>query len=208
MVEPHRVEAIDVIDGGFLVRCGCGWRETFADRDSLVDGVNEHRAAARGARRREPLRAAPQEVGDEDGIDVRDAVDLRHEEETRPRLLVVDDEPDIREWLRVMFRARGWMVNTARSAEEGLEMALRLRPAMILLDQRLPDAPGLSIGRTLRAHLPHTTVVMFSASLDLVEEEEAARLGMRTISKVDRAALVTFVDAHYGARQRQGGATS
>lgn len=177
-----------------MVRCACGWSATFANRDALVDGVNQHRAAPK-ARRRAPLRAAPRQP-DEDEIDVREAVDLRHEDDDRVRLLVVDDEPDIRDWLRVTFRAQGWAVNTARNAEEGLEMARRLRPTVVLLDQRLPDAPGLSIGRTLRAELPEMTVVMFSASLDLLEEEEAARLGIVTISKVDRVALFALLDAH------------
>ena len=201
MTEAHRVEAIDVVDQGFVVRCACGWNGTFYDRDSLVDGVNEHRAARR--RRRRPRRAAP--APPEETVDVRDSVDLREGDGGTPRVLLVDDEPDIRDWLRITFRERGWMVNTAGTAEEGLEMARRLRPAMVLLDQRLPDAPGLSIGRTLRDERPEMTVVMFSASLDLLEEEEAARLGMVTISKVDRTALLSLADARRAAHQRGTG---
>ena len=203
MTEAHRVEAIDVVDQGFVVRCACGWNGTYFDRDSLVDGVNEHRAGSR-RRRKKPLRAAP--APPEETVDVRDSVDLREEVAgDPPRVLIVDDEPDIRDWLRITFRERGWKVNTAGTAGEGLEMALRLRPALVLLDQRLPDAPGLSIGRTLRDERPEITVVMFSASLDLLEEEEAARLGMVTISKVDRNALLALADARRDAHQRGAG---
>jgi CheY-like chemotaxis protein len=203
VIEAHRVEAIDVVDEGFVVRCACGWHGTYVDRDSLVDGVNEHRATSR-RRRKEPLRAAPAPPGET--VDVRDSVDLREEADgDPPRVLVVDDEPDIRAWLRITFRERGWMVNTAGTAEEGLEMARRLRPALVLLDQRLPDAPGLSIGRTLREEHPEMTVVMFSASLDLLEEEEAATLGMVTISKVDRTALLSLADTRRDAHQRGAG---
>jgi hypothetical protein len=49
------------------------------------------------------------------------------------------------------------------------------------------------------------TVVMFSASLDLLEEEEAARLGMVTISKVDRTALLSLADTRRDAHQRGAG---
>lgn len=145
-----------------------------------------------GARRREPLRAAPE-------VDVRAVVDLDATplEDGRPRVLVVDDEVDIRDWLRVELRAQGWLVNCARSVAEGTEMALRLRPHLILLDQRLPDGRGLDAGREIRRQRPEISVILFSAYLDLAAEEEAASLGIQTISKVDRVALFATVGAHH-----------
>ena len=151
-------------------------------------------------RRREPLRAAPTEV------DLTSTVDLTaapapppppSSEDERPRALIVDDEVDIRDWLRVELRAQGWMVNCARSVAEGTEMALRLRPHLVLLDQRLPDGHGLTMARQLQQDAPAIHVVLFSAYLDLAAEEEAAALGVQTISKVDRTALFATVAVHH-----------
>ena len=113
----------------------------------------------------------------------------------RPRVLVVDDEPDVRDWLRIALHQDGWNVNAARTAGEGIEMAQRLHPQVVLVDQLLPDEPGLVCGRWLRKHLPDITVVMFSAHLDLRTEEAAATAGISTISKVDHVALLTTMTA-------------
>lgn len=148
-----------------------------------------------------PVVSRPAADAGDQVIDLRPAeADERHDaqawpDDDRPRILVVDDEPDIREWLRVALGVRGWHVNAARSASEGLEMALRLHPDIVLLDQRLPDGTGLEVGRTLRDERPDLRLLMFSAYLDLPAEEEAEALGIRTISKVDRAALFATLDA-------------
>jgi DNA-binding response OmpR family regulator len=121
----------------------------------------------------------------------------------RPRVLIVDDEPDVRDWLRIALHQDGWNVNAARSSDEGREMAHRLLPAVVLLDQLLPDAPGLDCGRWLRAHHPEITVIMFSAYLDLKTEEDAAALDISTISKVDHLALLTTMTALREGMQRR-----
>ena len=150
-------------------------------------------------RRRAPLRAAPK-------ADIRSAIDLTEAgapgaqvEDGRPRVLIVDDEADIRDWLRLELRERGWLVNCARDVAEGTEMALRLRPHVVLLDQRLPDGRGLDAGRRLREERPEVHLILFSAYLDLDAEEEAARLGIQTISKVDGNALFATIGAHHDA---------
>jgi len=151
---------------------------------------------------------------DDATVDVRTAVDVRapespidltgdHRLDERPRVLIVDDEPDVRDWLRIALHQDGWNVNAARSSEEGREMAHRLRPSVVLLDQSLPDAPGLDCGRWLREHHPDITVIMFSAYLDLRTEEDAAALGISTISKVDHVALLTTMTALREGMQRR-----
>jgi CheY-like chemotaxis protein len=146
--------------------------------------------------------------GSPDTVDVRAAetpIDLTGEQvlEGRPRVLIVDDEPDVRDWLRIALHHDGWNVNAARSSGEGSEMARRLQPQVVLLDQQLPDEPGLACGRRLREHLPQLTVVMFSAHLDLRAEEQAAELGISTISKVDHVALLTTMTALRMGMQRR-----
>jgi two-component system response regulator (stage 0 sporulation protein F) len=133
-------------------------------------------------------------------IDVREPVDLTVAEEPdddlRPRILIVEDEPDIREWLRVALQQSGWRVNCAPSVKTALEMANRLHPNLVLLDQRLPDGKGMDCARTLRSTHPEMRLLMFSAYLDLEAEAEAESLGMQTISKVDGKSLFDVLRAH------------
>jgi DNA-binding response OmpR family regulator len=113
----------------------------------------------------------------------------------RRRILLVDDEPDVRGWLRIALEPLRWDVNAARNASEAVEMAVRLLPDVVLLDQRLPDGTGIEVGRWLRQNQPAMQLVMFSAFLDLRTEEEAAELGITTISKVDHKALFATLAA-------------
>ena len=45
-MDVHEVAAIDVTDGGYLIRCACGWTAVLADREELVERWNDHRAKA------------------------------------------------------------------------------------------------------------------------------------------------------------------
>jgi CheY-like chemotaxis protein len=113
-----------------------------------------------------------------------------------PRLIVVDDDPDIREWLRIALELQGWVVDEAGSAEEALEMVDRVQPDLAILDHHLPGATGLGCARVLRERHPGMRLVMFSAYLDAVEGTEAERLELETISKVDHDSLLRYLSAH------------
>lgn len=108
---------------------------------------------------------------------------------------MLDDEPDVFAWLRIALEALRWDVNGARTTSDAVEMATRLLPDVVLLDQRLPDGTGIEVGRWLRVNQPKMRLVMFSAYLDLPTEEEAASLGITTISKVDTKALMATLAA-------------
>ncbi len=66
------------------------------------------------------------------------------------RILVIDDEAPIRRLLRVALEAEGYGVIEAGTAREGLAMAAREAPALVVLDLGLPDADGVSVLRDLR----------------------------------------------------------
>jgi DNA-binding response OmpR family regulator len=82
-----------------------------------------------------------------------------------PTILVVDDEPDLRLLVRMTLEGSGYTVEEASTAAEALERADEVRPALILLDIRLPDAEGFDVLRALRANeaFVETPVVMMSA---------------------------------------------
>jgi len=64
--------------------------------------------------------------------------------------LIVDDEPDAREALRLILQQNGMLVTTAASAREALELVERLRPDILLSDVAMPGEDGLSLIRRVR----------------------------------------------------------
>jgi two-component system KDP operon response regulator KdpE len=66
------------------------------------------------------------------------------------RVLVVDDEPQIRRALTTNLRARGYEVDEAETGEEALAMAARLHPDVVVLDLGLPGIDGIEVVHGLR----------------------------------------------------------
>ncbi|NHB78569.1 response regulator [Rhodobacter calidifons] len=92
------------------------------------------------------------------------------------RILVVDDEAPIRRFLRVALEAEGYGVIEAGTAREGLAMAARETPALVVLDLGLPDADGLSVLRDLRGWSP-VPVLILSVRADEGDKVEALDAG-------------------------------
>ena len=68
----------------------------------------------------------------------------------RPVVLVIEDEPQIRKFLRASLDAQGFSVEQAESGEQGLVMAANRRPEAVVLDLGLPDLDGIEVIRRLR----------------------------------------------------------
>ncbi|MFC4007807.1 response regulator transcription factor [Nonomuraea purpurea] len=66
------------------------------------------------------------------------------------RLLVVDDEPTVKELLSATLRFAGFTVSSAENGEQALESARRDPPDLVLLDVMLPDLDGFEVIRRLR----------------------------------------------------------
>ncbi|GHD10571.1 response regulator transcription factor [Zhihengliuella salsuginis] len=79
------------------------------------------------------------------------------------RLLVVDDEPNIRELLSTSLRFAGFEVFAAGSGREALEVAEREQPDLAVLDVMLPDLDGFAVTRKLRAAGRHFPVLFLTA---------------------------------------------
>ena len=77
-----------------------------------------------------------------------------------PLVLVIDDEPPIRRFLRAALLASGYQVLEAATAQEGLTQAATHQPALILLDLGLPDLDGLEVTRQLRAWTTMPIIVL------------------------------------------------
>ncbi|HUJ31409.1 MAG TPA: response regulator, partial [Candidatus Acidoferrum sp.] len=70
---------------------------------------------------------------------------------TSAKILVVDDEPQIRRVLRTTLTSQGYAANEAKSGDEALELIRTERPDLILLDVNMPGRSGLETCREIRS---------------------------------------------------------
>ena len=80
-----------------------------------------------------------------------------------PRVLVVDDEPNIRELVQVALKFHGCMVSTAANGSEAMRQADTVKPDLIVLDVMLPDIDGFEVCRRLRAAGNEVPVIFLTA---------------------------------------------
>lgn len=82
-----------------------------------------------------------------------------------PQILVVDDEPDILEFVKYNLQKEGFRVSTAENGVQGLEEARRVKPDLIILDIMMPEMDGVEVCRQLRSEplFKHTIVAFLTA---------------------------------------------
>jgi len=93
-----------------------------------------------------------------------------------PRILVVDDEPQIQRFLKPALIAAGFEVETASTAAEARRLAATRAPALIVLDLGLPDGDGKSVIETVRA-FSSVPIIVLSARDQEIEKIAALDLG-------------------------------
>jgi two-component system KDP operon response regulator KdpE len=88
----------------------------------------------------------------------------------RVRILIVDDETQIRRLLQITLDAGEYEVHVAESGEEGLRQAAMARPELIILDLGLPDIDGIEVLRKLRewATMPVLILSVRNTEQDIV----------------------------------------
>ena len=81
------------------------------------------------------------------------------------RILLIDDETDILEFVKYNLERDGYEVYTAQNGAEGLETALKIKPHLILLDMLMPVLDGIDTCRAIRSapSLKNVMVVFLSA---------------------------------------------
>ncbi|MBI4611138.1 MAG: sigma-54-dependent Fis family transcriptional regulator [Candidatus Rokubacteria bacterium] len=94
-----------------------------------------------------------------------------------PKVLVVDDEPDMRWLLTSVLRDQDFEVATAEDGQAALEQISREPPDVVLLDLKMPGLDGLQVLERANAADPHMPVVIVTAYGDLPSAVQAMRLG-------------------------------
>ena len=96
-----------------------------------------------------------------------------------PRVLIVEDEPMLREALAQMLGDKGLrVVGLARNGVEAVEVAPQLRPDVVLMDLRMPGMDGIEATKQIRQALPKTQVLVLSAYDDAGLHRSAEEAGV------------------------------
>ena len=93
-----------------------------------------------------------------------------------PVAILIEDEPQIRRFVRVALEAEGWQVHEADGVQRGLIEAGTRKPDLILLDLGLPDGDGLDLIRDVRSW-SQVAIVVLSARSDEADKIAALDAG-------------------------------
>ena len=92
-------------------------------------------------------------------------------------ILIIDDERPILLTLEALLRRRGYQVDTAPTAAQGLKLLRTKPPALVLLDLQLPDAEGLEMLDRIKIELPEIQVIILTAHDTLHNAIESIKRG-------------------------------
>lgn len=124
------------------------------------------------------------------------------------RVLVIDDEQELRALLARALKRWGWEVSEAGDGREGLAAALNAEFEVVICDVRMPVMDGLAFLEALKAAMPEIPVIMVSGSSSVAFAARSAELGAYAfLSKpYDVFKLHALVDSATTPRIRPEGA--
>jgi DNA-binding NtrC family response regulator len=93
------------------------------------------------------------------------------------KILVIDDEKNIRDIFSLLLEEKGYLVETAETGEGGLSKARKFSPDTILLDMNLPDLSGIEVLSRIKKFLPQAEVIIITAFGTVKSAVEATKLG-------------------------------
>lgn len=108
-------------------------------------------------------------------------------------VLIVDDSAAIRKVICELFTREGdfEVCGEAENGQEAIDMAQRIKPALIVTDLSMPVMNGLDATRILRRLMPEIPIILYSAHIDPFVEKEALSAGATAVvPKSDVVALL------------------
>jgi CheY-like chemotaxis protein len=111
-----------------------------------------------------------------------------------PKVLVVDDDADIRDWLRLSLSLRGWTVEEAVTGDEAVERLGAVQPDVVLLDHQMPGMTGIECAAALREASAELRIILASAYIDAGLTRRAREQNILPIEKTEHARLFDLFD--------------
>src|SRR6187399_19488 len=110
----------------------------------------------------------------------------------RRRVLVIDDEPAMTEWLRIVIESEGYEVRSALIGARGEEIFRQWRPDVVVTDLELPDTDGIALLRRLKEADEAPQVIVLGAQGGVARAVEAGQAGAFYFLEkpVDQAGLI------------------
>jgi two-component system response regulator MprA len=96
--------------------------------------------------------------------------------ERRPTVLIVDDEPQILDFLRLGFTYDGFAVTVARTGPEALQCLTQQQPDIVILDLLLPGLDGMAVAHQIR-QANDTAIIMLTARDDVEDRVAGLEIG-------------------------------
>jgi two-component system response regulator AtoC len=93
------------------------------------------------------------------------------------KVLVLDDESNIRDIFTLLLQENGYLVETAASGREALEKAKTYAPDVLLLDMNLPDMTGMDVLSRIQRYFPKCQILIITAYGTIRNAVEATKLG-------------------------------
>ena len=120
------------------------------------------------------------------------------------KVLVIDDEETLRTIVAQSFRDRGYTVFTADNGTDGLDLAKKERPDIIILDLLMPGMLGFEVCKRIRedAALTHSVVLITSAKSYKPDIDKALELGADAfvVKPADTDELIALAQEHLSRR--------
>ena len=95
------------------------------------------------------------------------------------KILIVDDEPDIVEFISYNLRNKGYLINTAHDGVDAIRKAKEFKPDLILMDINMPNKDGMEAVKELRVlpEFENTAIIFLTALSDEKYEIEGLQMG-------------------------------
>jgi DNA-binding NtrC family response regulator len=130
------------------------------------------------------------------------------------RVLAIDDEPSMTDWLKVLLEHAGYEVRTALIGARGEELFRTWRPDAVVTDMLLPDVDGIELVRRFKATDPEAVVIMITGQGNIPRSVEAVKAGAfdflekpvdadRLLDKLEKAIKQkTLIDENEALKQK------
>ncbi|NOZ21756.1 MAG: response regulator [Planctomycetes bacterium] len=93
-------------------------------------------------------------------------------------ILVVDDDESVRETISRILQSKGFETSTANGPREGLAVAERIKPDLVLTDIKMPEMDGVEFARAIKQGHPDTPVIMMTAHACVETAIQSLKLGV------------------------------